>query len=515
MSKAKYIAGAGIVAAGAALSGIPQNSTVNAEQPANGLDSVKKAKEITISAQPSAMETAELAAVKNISKRTPLKVYHRFEEIPEITDAEAPLYNRNEYTYIVNADTYQKTGKIELKRVLTQEVTKANALSLIYRSECQTYVPKENEDQLAKYVIDLRIMSKTGITKGPSQMDDNAIKAFMKYLAADPESRQYVLPLMKSSNGTAAEAAAELEKKFFDENGKLRPMDEREAVLHGTAYNAIELKDNAWQTVASPALKKFIIDEEIRMSKKKANKSKKKVNKRKKKANMGKKTERLVTLSSTTKNYLCLTELFPSEDLLKKKIEDYNLAFYQLGRPGKTKHVTAALARSLNLKDEHGNLDATRIPTFAIAAAISSINWKGNGKKALKDAQNLRPALQENPEKEKQILRNTVKNWVTGKSKRYGVDEISQLNIITPEIIHQYRELELSGARRFAEDYQKAVEIAESKMRIAQRQTELADSIQNAQKTAVKPSKQSLGDELLQKGRTLLLTASDFFRGRS
>ena len=112
-------------------------------------------------------------------------------------------------------------------------------------------------------------------------------------------------------------------------------------------------------------------------------------------------------------------------------------------------------------------------------------------------------------------MRNTVKNWVTGKSKRYGVDEISQLNIITPEIIHQYRELELSGARRFAEDYQKAVEIAESKMRIAQRQIEQADSIQNAQKTAVKPSEQSLGDELLQKGRTLLLTASDFFRGRS
>ena len=271
-------------------------------------------------------------------------------------------------------------------------------------------------------------------------------------------------------------------------------MDERDAILRGTVYNAIKLKNNAWQTVASPELKKFIAASEARMSKK---------------------AGRLVTLSSTTKNYLCLTELFPSEDLLKKKIEDYNLAFYQLGRPGKTKHVTAALARSLNLKDEHGNLDATRIPTFAIAAAISSINWKGNGKEALKDAQNLRPTLQENPEKEKQILRNTVKNWVTGKSKRYGVDEISQLNIITPEIIHQYRELELSGARRFAEDYQKAVEIAESKMRIAQHQIEQADSIQNAQKTAVKPSEQSLGDELLQKGRTLLLTASDFFRGRS
>ena len=54
-------------------------------------------------------------------------------------------------------------------------------------------------------------------------------------------------------------------------------------------------------------------------------------------------------------------------------------------------------------------------------------------------------------------------------------------------------------------------------MRIAQRQTELADSMQKSQDSIHTKSgkEQSLGDELLQKGRTLLLTASDFFRGRS
>ena len=491
MSKAKYIAGAGIVATGAALSGLPQNSIIKAEDTAFEKDT-QHAKEITLQNMPSSLDIIKQA--DTLQKRTPQKVYHRFEDIPAISDLEASLYDRNEYTYIVDAETYQKTGEIKLKRVLAAEVTKANALSLVYRSECQTYEPKKNEDQLSKYVIDLRIMSKTGITKGPSQMDDNAIKAFMKYLTADPETRQYVLPLMKSSNGTITEAASALEHKFFDENGELRPMDERDAVLRGTVYNAIKLKNNAWQTVASPALKKFIADEETRMSKK---------------------AGRLVTLSSTTKNYLCLTELFPSEDLLKKKIEDYNLAFYQLGRPGKTKHVTAALARSLNLKDEHGNLDATRLPTFTIAAAISSINWRGNGKEALREAQNLRTTLATRPANEKEILVKTVKNWVTGKSKRYGVDEISQLNIITPEIIRQYRELELSGAVRFAADYQKAVEAAESKMRIAQHQAERADSINNAlQHPKQQDEDRNIKQNILQKGRTLILTAADFIRGR-
>ena len=485
MSKAKYIAGAGIVVAGAALSGLPQKSQVQAEP----LDTLKK--EIIISNTPTDEQTAELnsAHQTTISRRNAEKIYHRFEDIPEISDTEVSAYNRNEYTYIINADKYQKSGKIELKRVLKDELTKANTLSLVYRSECQTYNPKPNEDQLTKYVIDLRIMSKTGITKGPSQMDDAAVSSFIKYLAANPQTRQYVLPLIKSTKGPVETVAKELEHKFFDENGDLRPMDERDAILHGDIYKSIYLNDNAWKTVASAKLKRFITNTE---------------------AEKTKKVGRPVHLSNTTKNYLCLTELFPTEELLIQQIEDYNLAFYQLGRPGKTKHVTAALARSMNLKDKDGNLDATRLPPFAVAAAISSINWKGNGRQALKTAQGLRSELahSSNPN---QILRERVKTWVTGKSRRYGVDEMYELNILTPDIIRQYKELELSGAKNLAHNYQKAIELAESKARIAQHK-------QNKQKTPDSVSQHTQEKDktnILQKGKTLLLTVADFIRGRN
>ncbi|MBR5598802.1 MAG: hypothetical protein IKW39_02050, partial [Alphaproteobacteria bacterium] len=118
----------------------------------------------------------------SVKRRAPVRVYHRFEEIPEISDAEALFYNRKEYTYIVNADVYQKNGNIELKRVLKSELTKANALSLIYRSECETYNPKPNEDQISRYIVDLKILNPTGNYKGPSQMDDMAIVNFIKFL---------------------------------------------------------------------------------------------------------------------------------------------------------------------------------------------------------------------------------------------------------------------------------------------------------------------------------------------
>ncbi len=485
MSKAKYIAGAGIIAAGAAFSGIPQKNTAQAEP----TDNITK--EITISEKLLEKQSATLNTdvPTNFAYRTAQKVYHRFEEIPAISDAEAYAYTPDKYTYIINAEQYQKTGKIELKRVLKDEVTKANTLSLVYRSECQTYNPKPNEDQLTKYVIDLRIMSKTGITKGPSQMDDAAITAFIKYLAANPQTRQYALPLIKTNKGNVEEAVQKLEHKFFDENGDLRPMDERDAILQGNIYKSIQLNDDAWKTTASEKLKKFI---------------------QKTEAEKSKKVGHSVHLSNTTKNYLCLTELFPSEELLVQQIEDYNLAFYQLGRPGKTKHVTAALARSMNLKDENGNLDATRLPPFAVAAAISNINWKGNGKAALKDAQNLRTLLKDtsNPNP---ILRETVKTWVTGKSKRYGVDELYKLNILTSDIIRQYSELELSGAKNLAKNYQKAIEIAESKARIAQQRSsnnQTQDTIHQQKPTEEKPN-------ILQKGKTLVLSAVDFIRGRS
>ena len=50
----------------------------------------------------------------------------------------------------------------------------------MYRTECADYTPRANEDQLVRYNLDLQVISKTGIYKGPSQMDDNTISDFIK-----------------------------------------------------------------------------------------------------------------------------------------------------------------------------------------------------------------------------------------------------------------------------------------------------------------------------------------------
>ena len=106
MSKAKIIAGAGIIAAGAALSGLPEPNAAKAESPE------QTAKEITGGAQPSALQIAELNAaaghlpdnetvsVQNhaADKRAAEKLYHRLEDIPAISDPEAIAYQRSANT---------------------------------------------------------------------------------------------------------------------------------------------------------------------------------------------------------------------------------------------------------------------------------------------------------------------------------------------------------------------------------------------------------------------------------
>lgn len=375
-------------------------------------------------------------------KRTPMKIYHRFEDIPEIPDKDAHLYNKNEYSYIINADIYQKTGKIELKRVLSAEVTQAHALSLIYRSECGDYIPKEDEDQLARYVVEMKLINPSGKFLGPSQMDDNAIKSYIMFLAINPNTREYVIPLLQYTSGkdtpsTLPEALNELEKLYYNENGSLRSMKEREKIISQKLYKNIKLKNNVWNNLASPALKSFIAREEYKRKR---------------------------TLSNTAKNYLCLTELFPSTQLMQQSLEEFNLTSYVLGRSGKPNQIMLALALSMNLKDENGNLNATRIPSYAIAAAISHVNWKGNGSAALRQTKNLRHDFEQSWEKGLNTLFHTAKQWVTGKSRTKGVRELSQLNIITPALIKQYQQLELAGADRLAENYKKLVEEKESQI---------------------------------------------------
>ncbi len=436
MSRIAKITGASILLAGASMSGISEHQ----ELPPTSTQAIAHT----------------IQSKSTQTKRTPQKVYHRFEDIPEIADKDAHFYDKDEYTYIINAEKYQQTGEIELKRVLAQEVTRANTLSLIYRSECGTYTPKENEDQIIHYEVDLKLINPSGKYKSPSQMNDTGVELYTKYLAINPQTRKYVLPLLKFSPSPALKqqlmkeqkegqtlldvALSHLEKKYFDETGATRSMEERSTLIQNNIFMSIKLDDTAWTKIASPQLKKFIAKEEKARNK---------------------------TLSNTTKNYLCLTEMLPSDDFMQQTLEDYNLTSFSLGRVGKPKQVMLALALSMNLKNKEGNLDATRIPTYAIAAAISHINWKGNGQAALSSAKTttLRSQFQISWERGTNALKEKVKTWVPGKGRANGVDELSKLNMITPLLIKQYTEIELAGAKELAQKYQELVAKKEEQLK--------------------------------------------------
>lgn len=410
-------------------------------------------------------------------KRMAQKVYHRFEEIPEISDEDAVSYKKSEYTYIINAERYQQTGEIELKRVLTAEVTKASALGLVYRSECGDYIPQENEDQIVRYNVEMKLINSTGTFKGPSQMNDDAIICFARYLAANPQTRKYVLPLITfepsgklkkqlaeemAQKNIAADkmldfALEKLGKLYFNDKGKMLPMDDRNTLIHNSLYKSIKFNSNAWNKIASSELKAYIAKESNNRSKE---------------------------LSNTAKNFFCLTETFPSEESTIQSLEDFNLTSFSLGRKGKPKQVMLALALSMNLKDKSGNLDATRIPTYAISASISSLNWHGNGLEALSQAgsDDMRKAFRQSWDEGMTYLKKTTKNWVCGKSQVYGVNELSELNMITPLLIKQYQQLELAGADNLAKNYQKAVLKEEAKITVIPDLTQLIAQTQKKQR---------------------------------
>lgn len=383
-----------------------------------------------------------------LTKRTPQKIYHRFEEIPEISDMEAPLYNKNEYTYIADQDLYQKSGKLKLKRVLKEEVTKINLISTMYRGECGDYTPKKGEDPLIRYKKTEWNFSKTGIYVGSTQMDDNCVLDFIKYLATTPQNRKYVLPLLKCTETSVENALQTLQKRFFDENGQNRPLKERNAARNSNSYKSIELKENAWSNLCSESFKKKLNDAL---------------------------SSRGISVSNKKKTYLYLAETIPNFD---KEIENFQLGFYPLGRICKPNQVIDALAESLNLRDAQNQVDATRLPIYAFGAAISNLNWKGNGKDALKSAQK---PFSKNWQSE---LLETVKTWVNGKTRDFAINEIAKSNILTPYIIQQYQLMEISGASGLLNRYQKQVELAEKSIDIHAKKRDYQSSI-NSKKTKV------------------------------
>ncbi|MBR5598605.1 MAG: hypothetical protein IKW39_01045, partial [Alphaproteobacteria bacterium] len=245
-----------------------------------------------------------------------------------------------------------------------------------------------------------------------------------------------VTPIIKN-NKTELD---ELQSKFTRNDGSPLQQEVRQMLQETPAYKNLKINTQRWSTDASDELKRYISKKEQQISKTKSSPA---------------------TLTDITKTYLFMTELFPSEDLMIKALEDYNLSAFPINREGKPKHVLTALALSLNLTDKDGNLDATRIPTYAISATLSHVNWKGNGKTALKDAQELRRKKLPNPNDH---LKPMVSNWVTGKGRRYGIDEMAKLNILTEDIIYQYQEIEMPGAKNLALKYHNAVQEKEAEL---------------------------------------------------
>ena len=99
----------------------------------------------------------------------------KYDEIPELSDRQALLRQKDEYTYIVNAEKYQKTGELEVKRVMKKDLQPEASASYVFfkREGCQGYPLKEQ---------DLYIKDASGKYVGPFQMDGNACNTFLKHI---------------------------------------------------------------------------------------------------------------------------------------------------------------------------------------------------------------------------------------------------------------------------------------------------------------------------------------------
>lgn len=335
------------------------------------------------------------------TKRQPSKIYHNFKEIPEITDADVHLYSKREYTYIMNAEVYQKTGRVEIKRVLKGELSELSILSPIYYRECKEYQPKPNEDSKICYDLNPSLVSSSGTYKGPTQMNDDALKNFMKYLLANPKTRKYMVKHFRSKDSRGVEQAAqELERLFFDERGKPRATEDCNGILANKGYTNI------------------------------------------------------ITKAGVTQTYLQVVKEMP-KSLLIKELENYQLRYSMLCRPGKPQEIISEVARRSGYKTRDNQPDATRVPMATMGAAYCHVNWKGNGLQALTLAK--RSA---NP-----ASLAIAKSMVDGKGPK-GVAALAETTIMTPKIIAQYEQMGLSGAKELMQKYKMKVDEAERRTRI-------------------------------------------------
>ncbi|MBP5699067.1 MAG: hypothetical protein J6W96_06035 [Alphaproteobacteria bacterium] len=258
-------------------------------------------------------------------KRKPQQVYHKFTEIPEIPDADAYLYTPKEYTYVMDGDAWQKHGQVKLKRVLTAETPQLSLLTPIYCRECKERSPKAGEDSKVTYDLDLCLRSSSGTFYGPTQMNRDAIKKFLKYLLANPKTRPYVNKYFKSlaKNKNVAELAQELHDAFYNEDGSLKTFEECKGINNNSCYINLALTEDA------------------------------------------------------AKIYLSLAKEIP-EDVFLTALETYQLRYFGIARTNGPITVVKACAQSC------GYNNVTRLPPYVIGAIYCHINWKGNGTFVLK-----------------------------------------------------------------------------------------------------------------------------------
>lgn len=112
----------------------------------------------------------------------------KYEDIPEITDEDlyGKRYRKSDYTYIINAQKYQETGDIEIKRVLKKDLAPEASASYVFfkREGCQGYPLVE---------ADLYLTSSGKKYVGPFQMDKNACNIFLKRMKQEhPEWTKYI-----------------------------------------------------------------------------------------------------------------------------------------------------------------------------------------------------------------------------------------------------------------------------------------------------------------------------------
>ncbi|MBO5039200.1 MAG: hypothetical protein J6C85_07100 [Alphaproteobacteria bacterium] len=108
-----------------------------------------------------------------------------YADIPELSDTAALFHDKSEYTYIINAEKYQQTGELDVKRVLKEDLLPEASTSYVFfkREGCHGYPLNEQ---------DLTIKSSLGYV-GPFQMNSAACNAFLKHMKENhPETAPYI-----------------------------------------------------------------------------------------------------------------------------------------------------------------------------------------------------------------------------------------------------------------------------------------------------------------------------------